>query len=83
VNDSFITGAHDPSGVAVDGNSVYWTNTFSDTIGRANLDGTDINQRFITGAIQPGGIAVVPEPGNGLLVMAGMLGLAMSRRRTA
>jgi len=28
-------------------------------------------------------IAVIPEPGTGLLVMAGVLGLAISRRRTA
>ena len=37
---SFITGANAPLGVAVDGQHVYWANTGTDTIGRANLDGT-------------------------------------------
>ena len=30
----------------VDGTSVYWSNFYSCTIGRANLDGSGINQRF-------------------------------------
>jgi hypothetical protein len=34
-----------------------------DTIGRADFDGTGINQRFITGASGPGGVAVdAPAP---------------------
>ncbi len=35
--------------MAVDAAYIYWTNG-NGTIGRANLDGTDINQKFITGA---------------------------------
>ena len=37
---------------------IYWTNSGSDTIGRANLDGTSQNQSFITGANNPGWVAV-------------------------
>jgi hypothetical protein len=52
-NQSFITGASNPAGVAVDGAHVYWANFGSgagNTIGRANLDGTGANQSFITTA---------------------------------
>ena len=48
VDQSFITGASQPLGVAVDANYVYWANNVSGTIGRANLDGTGVNQSFIT-----------------------------------
>ncbi len=41
-----------------------------------------VNQSSITGAAEPLGIAVfVPEPATGLLVMVGVLGLAVARRR--
>lgn len=40
---------------------VYWTNNGSDTIGRANLDGTGANPSFITGAVGPYGVAVNGE----------------------
>jgi hypothetical protein len=36
----------------------YWTNDGNNTIGEANLDGSDANQSFITGADQPFGLAV-------------------------
>ena len=49
-----------PQGVAVDAAHVYWTQLrFStNTIGRANLDGTGVDQSFISGAAQPSGVAV-------------------------
>jgi hypothetical protein len=84
VDQSFITGVSGGTGLAVDDKYIYWTQGGS-MIGRANLDGTGVNQFFITGLTAPQGIAVVPvpEPGTGLLVMAGVLGLAIKRRRTA
>jgi hypothetical protein len=44
--------------VAVDSAHVYWTNGGTNAIGRANLDGTGVNQTFITGAANPQGVAV-------------------------
>jgi hypothetical protein len=44
--------------VAVDAAHVYWANGNTDTIGRANLDGTGVDQSFITGAQYPAGLAV-------------------------
>lgn len=70
VDQTFITGAQSPLGIAVDARHIYWSNAGFDchgpvvngcdgtTIGRANLDGTGVNQSFITGADTPGHIAV-------------------------
>ena len=44
--------------MAVDGSHVYWTNSSTGTIGRADLDGQNPNQSFITGALH--GVAVGP-----------------------
>ena len=43
-------GRRRAGGVAVDAAHVYWANTLARTIGRANLDGTGVDQSFITGA---------------------------------
>jgi hypothetical protein len=53
---SFITGANDPSGVAVDQHHIYWANY--DAIGRADLDGTDVDQSFITTGAYVAAVAV-------------------------
>jgi virginiamycin B lyase len=53
VNQSFITGASTPAGVALDNRYVYWSNNGSGTIGRATIKGTGINQTFIIGAGAP------------------------------
>jgi uncharacterized protein YjbI with pentapeptide repeats len=58
---SFITGAATPFGITVDSAHIYWTNNFNcdyqtqpasgctgGTIGRANLDGSAVNQAFVT-----------------------------------
>ena len=57
-NQSFITGASNPNGVAVDGLHVYWTNFNAGSIGRAYLDGSGANESFISGLFQPTGVAV-------------------------
>lgn len=44
--------------VAVDANHVYWTDNWHETIGRANLDGSEVEGAFITGANQPCGLSV-------------------------
>jgi virginiamycin B lyase len=36
----------------------YWTSAATATVGRANLDGTGVDQSFITGARTPFGVAV-------------------------
>ena len=68
VDQSFITGANNPRGLGVDGEHLYWANFGPlnpnpsiggvDTIGRANLDGSGVDQTFITGANNPAGLAV-------------------------
>ncbi len=61
VDQSFITGAHGPCGVAVDGKHIYWGNQLSNTVGRANIDGSGVDQNFITGitgASDPCSVAV-------------------------
>ena len=49
-----------PRGVAVDAAHVYWTRVYAapGTIGRANLDGSGVDQSFITDAGHFGAIAV-------------------------
>ena len=46
--------------MAVDGQHIYWTNPSGNTIGRANLDGTSVDQSFInlSGIAGPDGVAV-------------------------
>ena len=44
--------------MALDGSHIYWDNVGGNTIGRANLDGSGVDQRFITGAHAPVGVAV-------------------------
>jgi hypothetical protein len=49
--------------VAVDAEHIYWSNDSpTNTIGRADLDGSNPNQSFITGASTPIGVAVDAEP---------------------
>jgi virginiamycin B lyase len=48
VDQSFITGATAPAGVAVDGDHIYWSNIWGG-IGRADSSGSEVEQNFITG----------------------------------
>ncbi len=59
---SFITGASQPHGVAVDTQHVYWANLDVNTIGRANIDGTGANESFITSTTSPVSVAVDDGP---------------------
>ena len=61
----------EPCGVALDSRYVYWANAASDTIGRANLDGSGVEQRFAAGAHGACGVAVdaaEPVAGHGQAV---------------
>ena len=58
---SFIAPAGYPQGVAVDGQYVYWANAWGDSIGRAKIDGTGIDQALLSPATAggtPQGVAV-------------------------
>jgi virginiamycin B lyase len=61
VDQSFIAGASAPCGIALDASShLYWANAGTDTIARANSDGTAVNQSFVqTGTSGEGGICGV------------------------
>ena len=63
VEGSFISGANQPCGIAVDDRYIYWANSGSGTIGRATLDGTQVNQNFITGGSAPCGVSTDPLNG--------------------
>lgn len=47
VDPNYITGANQPKGVTFDGNYLYWTNFNGNSIGRANLDGSNTMPNFI------------------------------------
>jgi len=59
---TLITGASTPSGLVVDSTYIYWANqTGDECIGRADLDGSNVNQCFINsdnGNYGPIGLAV-------------------------
>ena len=59
---TLITGASTPSGLVVDSTYIYWANqTGNECIGRADLNGTNVNQCFINadnGGYGPIGLAV-------------------------
>lgn len=56
---SFIGGGSGPCGVALSGLQLYWANDATNTIARANSDGTAVNQSFIeTGSKRTCGVAV-------------------------
>ena len=44
--------------MAVDSSHIYWANHVTNTIGRADVDGQNVDQNFITGASRPYFVAV-------------------------
>jgi hypothetical protein len=73
VNQSFLGGDlvdFNPGWIAIGAGHIYWSNpcnpnsntssSYSNTIGRANLDGTGVNRSFITGANNPFGLVIGP-----------------------
>ena len=50
--------AYTDATLAVDDSHLYWTNEVEGTIGRANLDGTEVDERFISGLDYPTEIAI-------------------------
>jgi hypothetical protein len=45
--ETLITGAHNPQGVATDGTYVYFCNSETGYIGRAKLNGSEVNQTWV------------------------------------
>ena len=58
MNQTFISDAAKPVGLEVDSNHVYWSNYNFGSIGRANLDGTEVNQTFIIDSFGTQGLAI-------------------------
>jgi len=65
VNPDWLPVGGQPAGLAVDGRHIYWTNVGDagqSTIGRADIDGSSVDDSFITGATfdtgEPQGVAV-------------------------
>jgi hypothetical protein len=57
VSESLIH-AFQPEGLAIAGKYIYWSNQGSNTIGRAKLNGTSVNDDFIAGASGPDGVVI-------------------------
>jgi hypothetical protein len=57
VNNSFITGIVNPSGLAVNATSIFWS-TLEGKIGKAKIDGTGVNKNLVSGLVEPCGVAL-------------------------
>jgi hypothetical protein len=73
VNRNFITGLDGPCGVAVNAQHIYWGNRGTNTIGRANIDGTNANPTFIN-ALSDTGLPCGPSLGGGKVWWANVAG---------
>jgi hypothetical protein len=59
ITHSFVSGLSDPSVIAVDGSYIYWSNYATNSIGRANLNGTGSDPSWIPNVSPPAsGLAV-------------------------
>jgi hypothetical protein len=81
VNSALVSGLDGPVAIAVSGSNLFVANLRGGTIGEYTTSGATVNASLVPGLSSALGIAVVPEPGAGLLVMGGVLGLAAIRRR--
>ncbi|MDX6638300.1 MAG: hypothetical protein QOJ01_1811, partial [Solirubrobacterales bacterium] len=61
-NQEFMTSRGSCGGIAVLGQSLYWSRPGKGAIGRAQVDGTHVDQSFISGIRAPFGVAVAPDP---------------------
>jgi hypothetical protein len=76
-NASFMAVSN-PSGVAVYGGHLYWTDQALGRVGRANVDGSSPNPGFISGGAQTVGVAVAADPV--LTLAASVPSLALGRK---
>ena len=61
----FLAGLKTPAWMAIDAGHIYWANLATNSIGRANLNGSGVNPKFIPnaadptmgGGVTPGGVA--------------------------
>jgi len=58
INERFITGADRPDALMIAGRDLYWTDRGNGTIGRANLDGSNVNPHFRRILRRPTGLAI-------------------------
>jgi len=86
VNPALITGLSDPFGIAVAGSNLFVANGgggVGGSIGEYTTSGATVNASLVMGLNDPVDLVVVPvpEPSIALLLSAGIVGLAVRRRR--
>lgn len=59
--ESFITGAHEPAGVAIDSEHIYWANSETGYIGRAKLNGSSVEETWLHVEGKPVSVVVNSE----------------------
>ncbi len=58
VEETFITGAHEPTGIAINSEFIYWANRETGYIGRAKLNGTGVEETWLHVEGEPIAVAV-------------------------
>jgi len=83
VNPALITGLSNPQGIVVSGSNLFVVNFGYGTIGEYTTSGATVNASLVMGLNDPVDLVVVPvpEPSIALLLSAGIVGLAVRRRR--
>lgn len=75
IDEALVSGLTRPCGVAVDGSHVYWADLAGMAIGRANLDGSEVDRNFISGVSSPCGVGL----GDGHLYWGNLVGGTVGR----